>query len=71
MGRDMNLNMGKIDRGLRLVVAVLLLYGALGTHAFGEGALNWTLLAFAAVFIVTALLGTCPLYRIFGLRTCR
>jgi hypothetical protein len=71
MEREMTVNMGKTDRGLRLVVAALLLYAALGARASGMGALDWTLLAIAAVFIVTALMGNCPLYRILGLRTCR
>lgn len=35
----MNVNMGMIDRGLRLVVALVLLYLALGTTALGGGLL--------------------------------
>ena len=37
----MNVNMGMIDRGLRLVVALVLLYLALGTTALGGGLLYW------------------------------
>lgn len=64
-------NMGTLDRGLRLVIAALLVLAALGTTALGEGMLFWLALAVAAVFTVTSLLGHCPLYRLVGLSTCR
>lgn len=67
----MTVNMGKIDRGLRAVVAVALVYTAFATEALGGGILFWIALAVAAVFTLTALVGNCPLYRIIGLRTCR
>ena len=63
----MNLNMGTLDRGLRVVVAlaVALLYftGMIsGTVAIILGVL-------AVVFILTSVVGTCPLYLPFGLST--
>lgn len=63
----MKKNMGNIDRGLRvviaLVVAVLYFAGLIsGTVAIILGIL-------AAVFILTSLVGTCPLYLPFGLST--
>ncbi|PKD43301.1 YgaP family membrane protein [Rhodohalobacter barkolensis] len=63
----MKKNMGNIDRGLRvivaLVVAVLYFTGLIsGTVAIILGIL-------AAVFILTSLVGTCPLYLPFGLST--
>lgn len=63
-------NMGKIDRGGRLVVAAVLAFLALGTTVL-SGAVFWIALAVATVFTVTALVGNCPLYRIVGLKTCR
>lgn len=66
----MTTNMGKFDRGGRLVIAVLLLALALGTSVLG-GALFWVALVVAGVFTVTALIGNCPLYSIIGLNTCR
>lgn len=66
----MTTNMGKFDRGGRLVIAVLLLAVALGTNVLG-GALFWLALIVAGVFTVTALIGNCPLYSIIGLNTCR
>lgn len=64
-------NMGTADRAIRLFVAGILLYLAFGSGgAFAAGALFWLALAVALVFIVTALVGNCPLYSIFGIRTC-
>lgn len=63
----MTVNMGKIDRGVRLVVAAVLVYFAIAGTA---GILSWLVLAAAAVLIVTALIGNCPAYRILRINTC-
>jgi len=69
---SMRINMGMIDRGTRLIVAAALLYGAFGGAMFlAAGALHWMAIAVAAVFILTALVGNCPLYSLIGIRTCR
>ncbi|MEJ6394527.1 DUF2892 domain-containing protein [Gymnodinialimonas sp. 2305UL16-5] len=67
----MTTNMGKLDRALRLVVAAGLLFAAFVTTFAGSGILFWVALIIAAVFTVTAFVGTCPLYRIIGLKTCQ
>lgn len=63
----MNQNMGKIDRGLRLAVAVLiallLAFGQLG------GVLAVVLGVVAVAFLVTGLMGWCPAYLPFGIST--
>lgn len=64
-------NMGKFDRVVRLVVAVVLVYAAFATETFGSGILFWVALAVTAVLTLTALVGNCPLYSIIGIRTCR
>ncbi|MCC1493847.1 DUF2892 domain-containing protein [Cognatishimia sp. F0-27] len=64
-------NMGKIDRGLRLVIAAALLFVAFGTTALGSGILFWLAIAVALVLTLTALVGNCPLYSIIGLKTCK
>ena len=66
----MKTNMGKLDRGARLVLAIVLAVLALGTGMLGGGALVWLALAIAVVFTATALIGNCPLYSIIGLKTC-
>lgn len=67
----MTTNMGKTDRGARLAIAVLLVILAFGTNVLGGGILFWLALIVAAVFTLTAFVGTCPLYSIIGLKTCR
>ena len=63
----MKLNMGSLDRILRLlvtlVVVVLLITGVL------KGALAVILGIVAIIFFVTSVIGFCPLYVIFGLST--
>lgn len=63
----MKKNMSNIDRGLRVIVAlvVAILYFA------GQisGTVSIILGILAAVFILTSLVGTCPLYLPFGLST--
>lgn len=67
----MTTNMGKIDRGGRLVVAAVMLVLALGTNVLGAGVLFWLALVVAGVFTLTAVVGNCPLYSIVGLKTCK
>ena len=63
-------NMGTIDRVGRLVIAAVLLYLAFGAGAV-TGIWFWLAVIVAAVFTLTALVGSCPLYRVIGLKTCR
>jgi hypothetical protein len=65
----MKKNMGTIDKAVRLVVAaiILLLYF---TNVI-SGTLALVLLALAAIMAVTSLIGVCPLYMPFGIKTLR
>ena len=63
----MKKNMGTLDRGMRVVFAIVvaLLYftgkiDATQTMIFG---------AMAVVFVLTSLVGTCPMYLPFGIDT--
>lgn len=67
----MTKNMSTLDRGLRLVVAAILVWVAFGTGFAAAGVLHWLALAVAAIFALTALVGNCPLYSIVGIKTCR
>ncbi len=62
----MEKNVGSVDRGLRLVLGVLLLglYGALTPPLK-----YFTLLGL--ILVGTGLSGRCPLYSLFGISTCR
>jgi hypothetical protein len=63
----MTKNMGNLDRTLRLIAvlaigAVYMLGKLSGTGAIVLGVI-------AAAFFVTSLIGTCPIYILFGLST--
>lgn len=61
-------NESTADRIIRLVVAVV---AAVAAFTVGAGsALGIVLLVVGAVMLVTAAVGFCPLYRVFGLSTC-
>lgn len=64
----MTRNMGKTDKTIRIiaaiVIAILILTGVLtGTWA-------WILGILAAVFVATSAISFCPLYTLFGISTC-
>lgn len=63
----MKLNMGLIDRHLRILVAAGIGY----FHFTGKigGPLGAGLLVVAVVFALTGIVGFCPLYRLVGLST--
>ncbi|MCG2802107.1 MAG: DUF2892 domain-containing protein [Cellulomonas sp.] len=65
----MKTNESGIDRGVR---AVLGLAAAGAGIAVGAGTLGGIVLLVVAVVLVgTAAVGFCPLYRLFGVSTCR
>ena len=66
----MPVNMGTTDRAIRLTIAALLAFAALVTGIFGHGLWFWLVLLVAAVLALTALIGSCPLYSILGVKTC-
>jgi hypothetical protein len=63
----MKKNMGTVDKVIRVLVAVIILV-LYFTHVV-SGTLAVILLILAGVFVVTSLLGFCPLYLLFGLST--
>jgi hypothetical protein len=63
----MKKNMGTTDKVIRILVAVVILV-LFFTHVI-SGTLAVILLILAGVFVVTSLLGICPLYLPFGLST--
>ena len=63
----MKKNMGTTDKVIRVLVAVIILI-LYFTHVV-SGTLAVILLILAGVFVVTSLLGFCPLYLLFGLST--
>ena len=63
----MKKNMGKVDRVIRVLVAVIIVV-LYFTHVI-SGTLAVILLILAGIFIVTSLLGICPLYIPLGIST--
>lgn len=65
----MKTNVGLTDKAIRIVIALLitiLIYKDIlsGTLAIVAG-------IFAVILLLTTLIGFCPLYRIFGISTCK
>lgn len=63
----MKKNMGKTDRLIRTILAILFLV-LYFTHTV-SGTLGIVLLVLAVVFLLTSLISFCPLYTLFGIKT--
>lgn len=63
----MKKNMGTIDRGIRVAAAIVV--GVLYFAGVISGTVAIILGVLAGVFILTSLVGSCPLYLPFGLST--
>lgn len=61
-------NESTVDRIIRAVVAVAAIVAAVVVGF--SSPIAWVLVAVAAIMGVTAAVGFCPLYRVFGLSTC-
>lgn len=60
--------MGNADKIVRLAIAALVIILFL-TNVL-SGTVGIVLVALSAVFVLTSLIGFCPLYKIVGLSTC-
>jgi len=60
--------MGVFDRIFRAIAAVIL--GYLYWAGIVTGTWGIVLLVIGVIFLVTAALGSCPLYTMLGIRTC-
>ena len=64
----MKKNMGNADRIIRLLLAAVI--AVLYFTNTITGTLSIVLLVLAGVFVLTSLIGVCPLYALLGLNTC-
>ena len=64
----MKQNMGNIDRIARVIIAGILAY--LYFSGTVTGTLGIVLVVLGGVFVLTSLVGFCPLYTLVGLNTC-
>ncbi len=65
----MNENMGSTDKTIRVILA--LVFATLYFTNTINGTLGLILLILAGIFLLTSLIGTCPLYVPFGINTCK
>ncbi len=65
----MKKNVGSIDKIIRIIIAVVAVYASYT----GMVAAPWTyvLYAVAAIMVLTAAIGTCPIFLIFGINSCK
>ena len=64
----MKKNMGSADRVTRFIIAAVVAY--LYYNGTITGTLGIVLLVVAGIFLLTSLMGVCPLYKLVGLNTC-
>lgn len=64
----MKVNVGSVDRIVRIVLAAI--FAALYFTGTVTGILGIVLLVLGAIFVVTSLVRFCPIYAIVGLSTC-
>lgn len=65
----MKRNLGNLDKGVRVLIAVTV--AILYYFNIIEGTLAYILMAAGIILLVTSLINFCPLYRIIGINSCR
>jgi hypothetical protein len=65
----MKKNMGIADRIVRILIALAI--AVVYFMEFITGTMSVILLIVAGVFLITSIINICPLYKLFGIRTCR
>jgi len=65
----MKKNMGSADKVIRLLLAAIFII--LFVFNVVSGVFGYILLALTVIFILTSLVSFCPLYAIFGIKTCK
>jgi len=64
----MKINMGSTDRIIRLVLAIA--FATLYFAGSVSGIWGIVIMVVAGVFLLTGIIGTCPLYSLFGFSSC-
>ncbi|MCK4561505.1 MAG: DUF2892 domain-containing protein [Flavobacteriaceae bacterium] len=65
----MKKNVGSIDKIIRLLIAVVAIYAAYTGMVASPW--NYVLYAVGAIMVGTSFMGSCPLFSIFGINTCK
>ncbi len=61
----MKTNMSNLDRIIRVIIAIVLVL--LFSNDVITGTFGWVIIAIAAIFTLTSMLGFCPLYTLFNI----
>jgi Protein of unknown function (DUF2892) len=64
----MKKNVGSTDKIIRILLAIV--FAALFFTGTVTGVLGYVLLALGAIFVLTSLVGFCPIYAVLGMSTC-
>ena len=64
----MKKNMGSTDKIIRIILAAV--FASLFFTGTVTGLAGYILLALGAIFVLTSLVGFCPIYALIGLSTC-
>ena len=65
----MKTNLGTFDRAIRILMFIAIIILFITKHIYG--ALGYVLFGAGIVFLITSLIGFCPLYKLFGIETCK
>lgn len=65
----MKKNMGTTDKSIRIIIAIVI--SLLYYFNSIEGTLAYVLMALAIIFLLTSFVSFCPLYKPFGINTCK
>jgi hypothetical protein len=61
-------NMGTADKIIRVIIAAII--SVLFFYNILTGTIGIILLVMAGIFVLTSLVSFCPLYTVFGIKTC-
>jgi len=64
----MKKNISSLDKGIRITLAII--FAALYFTGTLQGTIGIVLLVLGGIFMLTSLLGTCPIYSVLGISTC-
>ncbi|WP_306642398.1 YgaP family membrane protein [Sanyastnella coralliicola] len=62
-------NVGSIDRIVRVLIAILA--SMMYFSGLVSGILGYIVLAVGGIMLLTSITGVCPIYKMFGMSTCK
>jgi len=65
----MKKNVGSIDKVARIIIAIVAFWAAYTGQV--ESPVNYILYALGAIMVLTTVMGSCPIYSVIGVNTCK